>query len=101
MPDQYSNPAEVINNELQYGYEQKYYLSETCTNDASGLYKPNMLGGVLEYDVDLSSVTLGAAAHLVILDFTELSDLVKRLLSASNKGTANCFTLNKDVEIIK
>ena len=64
MPDQYSNPAEVINNELQYGYEQKYYLSETCTNDASGLYKPNMLGGVLEYDVDLSSVSCGCVAHL-------------------------------------
>lgn len=40
------------------------YLAESCTADSSSLYRPNLLGGIVEYDVDLSNVSCGCVSHL-------------------------------------
>ena len=39
---------------LSYGHNNRMYLSESPTLDTASYYKPNLLGGVFEYTVDLS-----------------------------------------------
>ena len=40
------------------------YLSESEQLDTSSYYKPNLLGGIFEYDVDLSKVSCGCVSAL-------------------------------------
>jgi hypothetical protein len=35
-------------------YNGRGYLSKTASLDPTGFYSPNLLGGSVEYDVDLS-----------------------------------------------
>merc|ERR1712012_103499 len=43
-------------------YGGRSYLSVTDYDDPEGFYKPNLLGGSIEYDMDLSQMTCGCIA---------------------------------------
>ena len=49
---------------LSYDYNNRMYLSTVESLDPSQYFKPNMLGGVMEYDVDLSQVGCGCISAL-------------------------------------
>ena len=63
---QYPNWAEASTSgsELTYDFNNRMYLSESPTLDTSKYYKPNLLGGRFEYDVDLSQVSCGCVSAL-------------------------------------
>lgn len=46
--------AETSQTEVKFGHNNRMYLSTVDYVDNSKFFKPNMLGGVMEYDVDLS-----------------------------------------------
>jgi len=48
-------------------YGGRSYLSNTNYLDPEGYYKPNLLGGSLEYDVDLSQADCGCLATLYLV----------------------------------
>ena len=50
---------------LEYGAGTRMYL----TNSEGEIYKPNLLGGVIEYDIDLSQADCGCVSqiHSVLL----------------------------------
>jgi len=47
-------------NELEYGADMRLYL--TNSENPEDHYKPNLLGGVVEYDVDLSNASCGCVS---------------------------------------
>ena len=49
---------------LSYDYNNRMYLSTSPTLDTNSYYKPNLLGGSMEYDVDLSMVSCGCVSAL-------------------------------------
>ena len=49
---------------LSYDFNNRMYLSTSPTLDTSSYYKPNLLGGSMEYDVDLSLVSCGCVSAL-------------------------------------
>ena len=48
---------------VRYEFAKRLYLSESSTLDNTQFYRPNLLGGILEYDVDLSDVSCGCVAQ--------------------------------------
>ena len=49
---------------FSYGYNNRMYLSESANLDTASYYKPNLLGGIMSYDVDLSMVSCGCVSAL-------------------------------------
>ena len=49
---------------VRFEYAKRLYLSESATLDNNNFYRPNLLGGILEYDVDLSDVECGCVSQL-------------------------------------
>jgi len=56
--------ATTEGSELSFDYNNRLYLSTVQEVDTSKYFKPNMLGGSLEYDVDLSEVGCGCVTAL-------------------------------------
>lgn len=56
--------AATTDDELWYDFNNRMYLSESQSLDTSAYYKPNLLGGTMEYDVDLSMVSCGCVSAL-------------------------------------
>ena len=56
--------AETDGKELEFDYNNRMYLSTVQEIDTTKYFTPNMLGGSLEYDVDLSEVGCGCVAAL-------------------------------------
>jgi hypothetical protein len=48
-------------------YNQRGYITNTPSLDVNGFYKPNLLGGSVEYDVNLSSSTCGCVAAFYLV----------------------------------
>lgn len=48
----------------KFEYSKRLYLSESPTLDTAQYYRPNLLGGAIEYDVDLSDVGCGCVSSL-------------------------------------
>ena len=63
---QYPNwaSATTTGSSFSYGYNNRMYLSTSPTLDPQSFYKPNLLGGSMEYDVDLSQVSCGCVSAL-------------------------------------
>jgi hypothetical protein len=63
---QYPNwaSATTSGSSFSYGYNNRMYLSTSETLDPNSFYKPNLLGGSMEYDVDLSLVSCGCVSAL-------------------------------------
>ena len=62
---EYWSEAQVYNgNEVGFDYNNRMYLSNSPTIDPSNYFKPNLLGGSLEYDVDLSDSDCGCLTAL-------------------------------------
>ena len=62
----YQDEAPLIDaSGLEYGAGTRMYL----TNSEGQIYKPNLLGGVIEYDIDLSQASCGCVSqiHSVLL----------------------------------
>ena len=63
---QYPNwaSATTSGSSFSYNYNNRMYLSTSPTLDPQSFYKPNLLGGSMEYDVDLSQVSCGCVSAL-------------------------------------
>lgn len=48
-------------------YNGRGYLSKTASLDPTGFYAPNLLGGSVEYDVDLSQSNCGCIAAFYLV----------------------------------
>lgn len=59
----WSHPT-VTGSSISYGYNERMYLSTSEYNDTSLYFKPNLVGGSLEYDVDVSQVGCGCISAL-------------------------------------
>jgi hypothetical protein len=57
----------VGGDEVQLPYGGRSYLSVTDYDTPEGFYKPNLLGGSIEYDMDLSQMTCGCIAALYLV----------------------------------
>ena len=57
-PETWSS-ATVSGDSVSFDFKNRLYLSESPTTDPSQYFTPQMLGGYLEYDVDLSGVGCG------------------------------------------
>ena len=51
--------ATTSGNSFSFDFNNRMYLSESPTTDPDSYFTPQMLGGYIEYDVDLSSVGCG------------------------------------------
>ena len=56
--------AEGGSNNVKLPHNGRAYLSETPTLSPESYFKPKLLGGYMEYDVDMSQVTCGCVAAL-------------------------------------
>lgn len=56
-------PAE----DFEIGFNARVYFTESQTWDPNAYFKPNLLGGSMEYDVDLSQVTCGCNAAMYMI----------------------------------
>jgi len=52
---------------MEIGFNARVYLTESRTWDPNAYFKLNLLGGSMEYDVDLSEVTCGCNAALYLI----------------------------------
>ena len=50
--------------EIGFDYNNRMYLSTSPTLDTSAYFKPNLLGGSIEFDVDLSDSKCGCLTAL-------------------------------------
>ena len=50
--------------EIAFDYNKRFYFSEVSQVDTSQYFTVNLLGGVLDYDVDLSQVGCGCITAL-------------------------------------
>lgn len=66
--------AETDGTELGFDYNNRLYLSTQQEFDATKYFTPNMLGGSLEYDVDLSEVGCGCVAALYTILMPSVED---------------------------
>ena len=77
-PDSSNDSSLIVDNEneLEYGADMRMYL----TNSESPVdhYKPNLLGGLVEYDIDLSAAGCGC--------ISELSSILMPLLDDTTEG---------------
>lgn len=48
----------------KFEYAKRLYLSESPTLDIAQYYRPNLLGGAIEYDVDLGDVSCGCVSSI-------------------------------------
>lgn len=86
QPDPQTASVTIDGNELEYGAEMRLYLTESeSSNDH---YKPNLLGGVVEYDVDLSNASCGCVSQLysVLMPDIEGIDDSRNYCNASNSA---------------
>ena len=56
--------AETSGTQLDFDYNNRMYLSTQQDFDKTKYFTPNMLGGSMEYDVDLSEVGCGCITAL-------------------------------------
>ena len=56
--------ADVSGDSVSFKHNNRMYLSKSEVNDPNELFRPNMLGGYLEYDIDLSQVGCGCITAL-------------------------------------
>jgi len=52
---------------VDFALDKRMYLSLSPTLDTSKFYSPNLLGGALEYDVDLSNVSCGCVSSVSVV----------------------------------
>lgn len=54
----------IPSDNFEIGFNSRVYLSESENWNFNSYFRPNLLGGSMEYDVDLSEVECGCNAAL-------------------------------------
>ena len=62
--DKWWSKASTSDSELKYDYNNRMYLSEENSADPSKLFKPNLLGGSISFDVNLDDSGCGCVSAL-------------------------------------
>ena len=63
-PEYWAEAAVYDGTEIGFDYNNRMYLSTSPTLDTSAYFKPDILGGSLEFDVDLSQSGCGCLTAL-------------------------------------
>ena len=71
----WSSDVVVGESDLSFGYNKKMYLSNSPTMDTSEYFTPNMLGGSLTYQVDLSNVGCGCLTAFYAVSMPAVDNL--------------------------
>ena len=84
--------ADVEESTVQYNYGNRMYLSTVDSVDTDKYFKPNMLGGTMEYDVDLSQVGCGcdSAIYGVLMPAVDNETDVQKYCDANKVGGHWC-----------
>lgn len=61
------NEINVSNDSVDFDSKKRMYMSLTPNLDTDQYYTPNLLGGAIEYDVDLSSVMCGCVSSVSVV----------------------------------
>lgn len=89
-----SNASLTIENgsELEYGADMRLNLTNSESPDDH--YKPNLLGGVVEYDVDLSDAGCGCISELSSVLMPALEDSEEEPRGYCNASDTRCPGFN-------
>lgn len=66
-------PMGSSNTHFEMGHNGRAYLTESEDWDPNAYFRPNLLGGSMEYDVDLSRVSCGCNAALYMIGMPGVS----------------------------
>ena len=64
QPTNWSKDIDIDGDEVTYGNNQRMYLTTVDKLDTSAYFKPNLLGGSMEFEVDMSQVGCNCVAAL-------------------------------------
>jgi len=59
---------------VDFALDKRMYLSYSSTLETSQYYSPNLLGGAIEYDVDLSNVSCGCVSSVSVVGMPALGN---------------------------
>ena len=91
-PENWSEAQVTNDSTIGFNYNNRMYLSESPTLDTSAYFKPNLLGGSIEFDVDLSQSGCGCltALYAIVMPASQNTNDPFQYCDAASVGGYMC-----------